>query len=274
MRNCTMRRYIIATALFIVTSLAWSATWLPLCLPNAEALQVAVRTEDDDWILLGETPLSNYYQNDDVITAKLYLREIATKIIYRVEYQARYYATRWDKDSKSLIVTINEKTYKCDVPTQSEVDDDEKNESAKFVGKWGFSGVEEWFVEITYKNGDYSFFLNPYYPYLDGEVVEKHVTATEFIYTKKSETDYRPKMRSKGWNYMYDDCDKNADIGYPKTGQYKYDKDVMYSTISISLTGNVPTYGVKKFHTYYYYQGTLTYADTDILHSVTQLIRK
>ena len=69
MRNCTMRRYIIATALFIVTSLAWSATWQPLCLPNAEALQFAVRTEDDDWILLGETPLSNYYQNDDVITA-------------------------------------------------------------------------------------------------------------------------------------------------------------------------------------------------------------
>ena len=198
MRNCTMRRYIIATALYIVTSLAWSTTWLPLCLPNAEALQVAVRTEDDD----------------------------------------------------------------------------EKNESAKFVGKWGFSGVEEWFVEITYKNGDYSFFLNPYYPYLDGEVVEKHVTATEFIYTKKSETDYRPQMRSKGWSYMYDDCDKNADIGYPKTGQYKYYKDVMYSTISISLTGNVPTYGVKKFYTYYYYQGTLTYADTDILHSVTQLVRK
>ena len=176
---------------------------------------------------------------------------------------------------KSLLVTINENTYKCDVPTQSEVDDDGKNESAKFVGKWGFSGVEEWFVEITYKNGDYSFFLNPYYPYLDGEVVEKHVTATEFIYTKKSETDYRPQMRSKGWSYMYDDCDKNADIGYPKTGQYKYDKDVLYSTISISMTGTAPTYCVKKFHTDYYYQESLTYAETENLHDKgTQLVRR
>lgn len=274
MRNSIMRRYIIVTALFIVTSLAWSATWQPLCLHNSEAI-IAKRAEGEEWILLGETPLSNYSQNDDVITAKLYLREIATKLIYRVEYQGRFYATRWDKELKSLLVTINEYTYKCDLPHGLENDENESNVKANLVGKWGFNNDGDWFIDISFKNGEYSFFLNPYSSFSDGEIVEQNVTATEFIYTKKQETDHRPKMRSKGWNYMYDDCDENADIGFPKTGQYKYDTDVLFSTISISIIGDVPAYSVKKFHSYYYYQGSLTYAETEILHgTATQLIRK
>ena len=232
-------------------------------------------TEENDWILLGEAPLSNYYQEEDIITAKLYVREIATKIICRVEYQGKYHATRWDNGLKSYIVTINGKTYKYDIPLDMGNEENENNDNAKLVGKWGFSSDGDWYIDISYSNGEYKFFLNPYSSINDGEIVEQHTTATEFIYTKKQETDHRPQMRSKGWSYMYDDCDKNADIGYPKTGQYKYDTDILYSTISVSLTGVVPTYCVRKFHSYYYYQGSLTYVETEILSgSGTKLVRK
>ena len=258
-----MKRFFLATLIFILYPIMIAGTISFPYISDMGVEENIIMTEDDGWILIGEVTLSNHYQSSEAIKANLYVKEIGKNLIYRVEYHGNYYATRWHDNSKSYHVTINDKTYRCDAPTLSKEEENDDGKSAKFVGKWGFSSDGVWFVDISYKNGEYDFFLNPYFPYSDGEIIERHVTATEFIYTKKSETDYRPEMRSKGWSYMYDDCDKNADIGYPKTGQYKYDKDVLYSTISISLTGSVPTYSVKKFHTDYYYQGSLTYAETE-----------
>lgn len=35
--------------------------------------------------------------------------------------------------------------------------------------------------------------------------------------------DHRPDLRKKGWRYYVDDCNEDADAGYPKHGSYNYD---------------------------------------------------
>ena len=49
---------------------------------------------DDDWILVGEVRLSVSYRNflNNGVRANLYIREVANKIIYRIEYNGNFYA--------------------------------------------------------------------------------------------------------------------------------------------------------------------------------------
>lgn len=48
---------------------------------------------DDDWILVGEVVLSvSYRQVSNTVKANLYIREVANKIIYRIEYNGNFYA--------------------------------------------------------------------------------------------------------------------------------------------------------------------------------------
>ncbi len=212
---------------------------------------------NDDWILLGEVTLFNYYTGGEPIIAKLYVREIAKKLIYRVEYQGEFYATRWHDGSKTYHVTINSKTYRCDVPANST--ENETDSAAKFVGKWKW-GKLGWYVDISFSNGRYSFYLNP-----DEvkEIVEFQETSNGIVFTYVEKFDKRPELNRKGWQYYYDERDNNADPGYPTSGEYKYDREVVYYTASITLSDKAPVLKMIKMHTYYYLGTALTYADTD-----------
>lgn len=240
---------------FINVMTVWSIT--PYSFPDA---RVSAYTEvNDDWILLGEVTLSNYYSGYEPIIAKLYVREIAKKLIYRVEYQGEYYATRWHEDSKTYHVTINGKTYRCDVPVNSTENETESGNSAKFVGKWKL-GRLGWYVDISFSNGRYSFNLNPD---IIKEIVEFQETSNGIVFTYVEKFDKRPELNRKGWRYYYDERDNKADPGYPTSGRYEYDREVVYYTASITLSDKAPVRKMIKMHTYYYLGTALTYADTD-----------
>ncbi len=214
---------------------------------------------NDDWILLGEVTLSNYYSGYEPIIAKLYVREIARKLIYRVEYQGDFYATSWHDDSKTYHVTINSKTYRCDVPANSTENETESRNSANFVGKWRL-GKLGWYVDISFSNGRYSFYLNPD---IIKEIVEFQETSNGIVFTYVEKFDKRPELNRKGWRYYYDERDNKADPGYPTSGRYEYDREVVYYTASITLSDKAPVRKMIKMHTYYYLGTALTYADTD-----------
>ncbi len=214
---------------------------------------------NDDWILLGETTLATYSSDTSPINAKLYVREIAKKLIYRVEYQGQFYATQWHKDSQTYYVTINGKTYKCEVPVNSVENETESRNSAKFVGKWKW-GEGGWYVDISFSNGRYSFILNPN---IIKEIVDFQETSNGIVFTYVVKYDKRPELNRKGWEYYYDERDNNADPGYPTSGRYKYDREVVYYTASITLSDKAPVRKMIKMHTYYYLGTALTYADTD-----------
>lgn len=214
---------------------------------------------NDDWILLGEVTLSNYYLGYEPIIAKLYVREIAKKLIYRVEYRGEFYATRWHDDSKSYHVTINGKTYRCDVPVNSTENELESGSYVKFVGKWKLRGLG-WYVDISFSNGKYSFNLNPD---IIKEVVEFQETSNGIVFTYVEKFDKRPELNRKDLRYYYDERDNKSDPGYPTSGRYEYDREVVYYTESITLSGKAPVRKMIKMHTYYYLGTSLTYADTD-----------
>lgn len=107
---------------------------------------------DDDWILIGEVTLFNYNNSSETIKANLYVREIAQNLIYRVEYQGSYYATRWHDYSQTYHVTINGKTYRCDVPAISNgSSSDNKTGLQRFVGVWKSSETDFGDIQIIIK---------------------------------------------------------------------------------------------------------------------------
>lgn len=214
--------------------------------------------EDDSWILIGEVTLTHYSQSPETIIAKLYIREIGQKLIYRVEYQGEYYATRWHDDSKTYYVTINGKTYRCDVPAISSNDNNDNRDVGKLAGKW--KDNVGWYVDISFNGGRYGYSLNPN---RISEIVEFQENSNGVVFTYVEKIDKRPELIKKGWKYYYNERDNKADPGYPTSGRYEYDREVVYWTVSITLSDDVPIRKYRKMHTYYYLGNMLTYADTD-----------
>jgi len=240
---------------FVNVMTAWSNT--PYLFPKE---RVNIFNEvNDNWILLGEITLANDYSGYEPIIAKLYIREIAKNLIYRVEYQGEFYATRWNDDSKTYHVTINGKTYRCDVPVNSPESESESGNSAKFVGKWKLRRLG-WYVDISFSNGRYSFNLNPD---IIKEIVEFQETSNGIVFTYVEKFDKRPELNRKGLRYYYDERDNKADPGYPTSGRYEYDREIVYYTTSITLSNKAPVWKMIKMHTYYYLGTALTYADVD-----------
>lgn len=255
-----MKRVIITTIAILVAIANFAATNLLMESPIKEnGLNQA--SENDGWIQIGEITLSNYHNDTETIKASLQVREIGQNLIYRVEYHGEYYATRWHDYSKTYHVTINGKTYRCDVPANSSGKDNkgDNSDEAKFVGKWRL-GKMGWYVDISYINGRYSFHLNPD---IISDVVDFQETSNGIIFTYVEKFDKRPELRKKGWTNYIDDRDNKADPGYPTTGQYKYDREVVYYTVSIYFSDDAPIYHMTKIHAFYYLGSTLTYADTE-----------
>ena len=152
----------------------------------------------------------------------------------------------------------------------------EKNYYLKYTGKWGFVQGGNWYIEIGYKEGRYTFSLNPYDDSYD-DVVAERIDQAEIRYTIKKTVNHSEELRKKGWLYYEDDCDSNADSGYSSYGVYRYDKSVIYADILISLDGAAPEYSVRKIHNDFYYDGRLSYAETIVYDSnrvhVSQLVR-
>lgn len=131
----------------IVTLCSWSYS------KNLDTQQLSVIGSDDEWILIGEVTLSNYNNSNETIKANLYVREIGQKLIYRIEYQGSYYATRWHDYSQTYHVTINEKTYRCDVPAISNGGpSDNKTGLQRFVGVWKSSETDFGDIQISFKD--------------------------------------------------------------------------------------------------------------------------
>ena len=255
-----MKRIIITTIAILVSIANFAATNV-LMESSVKENGSNQASENDGWIQIGEITLSNYYDKTETIKANLQVREIGQNLIYRVEYQGEYYATRWHDYSNTYHVTINGTTYRCDVPANSSVRDNngDNGDKAKFVGKWRL-GQMGWYVDISYINGRYSFNLNPN---IISDVVDFQETSNGIIFTYVEKFDKRPELIKKGWRNYVDDRDNRADPGYPTTGQYKYDREVVYYTVSIHLSDDAPIYELTKIHTFYYLGSTLTYADTD-----------
>ncbi|MBQ9094228.1 MAG: hypothetical protein IJY03_09660 [Prevotella sp.] len=76
--------------------------------------------------------------------------------------------------------------------------------------------------------------------------------------------DERSRLREKGWTKYYDDCDGNADPGFPRSGRYYYNESLTtwYYTVDLSKTPLVME--CEKIHTDYYFNGSNTYSDTDM----------
>lgn len=75
--------------------------------------------------------------------------------------------------------------------------------------------------------------------------------------------DHRSDISKKGWNYYVDDRDDNADSGYPSTGQYQYNTDILRWYYTIDFTQLPLVMKFKKVHTDYYLNGRHTYSETD-----------
>lgn len=138
---------ILVSAMAIISLSSWDFAPWESASHNSTSL-----TADDDWILIGEVTLSNYYNSSETIKANLYVREVANNLIYRVEYEGSYYATRWHDYSNTYHVTINDKTYRCDVPATSSETSPTKN---TFEGVWNATDNEGYISSISItRNGD------------------------------------------------------------------------------------------------------------------------
>ena len=132
-----MNRILFTLLLILVSSTAIISlcSWDYAPMESASHSSVNISAEDD-WILIGEVTLSNYNNSSETIKANLYVREVANNLIYRVEYQSTYYATRWHDYSNTYHVTINGITYKCDVPSISNNNTSNNQYQNKLIGVW------------------------------------------------------------------------------------------------------------------------------------------
>lgn len=94
---------------------SWPVASWPTTFSNTHNLSNENATNDDEWILVGEVVLTYFKDYEDTLKANLYIREVAHKIIYRIEYNGKFYAIRKfyqedDRDTRYL-VTIEDKSY-------------------------------------------------------------------------------------------------------------------------------------------------------------------
>lgn len=233
---------------------------LSLSISQAEAAGYCLQVSDTDgWVEIGETKLHSS-RGDKV--AILHTREIAAKIIYRVDLPDRhgqYYSVNYNAQTAKHEVNIDGVTYNCDVPAM-EQSNRSNSEYSKYVGtwRWGSSG---WIVEIKYNDGRYGFILNQNPRYYDG-VSDIQEFSNSVTFVLKSTFDKRPELTKKGLSSYYDERDSDADPGYATSGEYHYNMEVCYYTFHITLTGDAPRIHCSKRHSYYYMNGVLVYADT------------
>jgi tetratricopeptide (TPR) repeat protein len=140
-----------------------------------------------------------------------------------------------------------------------------ENGPNRFDGVWGEKStinLDRFYpvVEILYDKNEYSFRIMD--ESIQNIIEEKNVAkGIEFVY--EVVFDKQPELRRQGYTHYYEDRNNNADPGYPTTGRYNYDKEIVRYTESITIEGNEVVQRYLKIHTDYYLNGQKTYADTE-----------
>ncbi len=75
--------------------------------------------------------------------------------------------------------------------------------------------------------------------------------------------DFRSELRKKGWRKYVDDCDGDADPGFPRYGEYYYNESLTTWYYNVNLSQTPLVMECEKIHTDYYLDGVNTYSDTD-----------
>lgn len=143
------------------------------------------------------------------------------------------------------------------------------NGPSRIYGTWGVlygSGSFYPFVEITGNGGTPNVeFLGYWMAGRLGTIkdVRINVSGNTCYFEVDQYWDDRPDLRKKGWTHYVDDCDGNADPGYPTTGQYEYDESYNTWYYKIDLSEYPLEAKCLKIHSDYYYRGSHTYSETD-----------
>lgn len=149
-----------------------------------------------------------------------------------------------------------------------------KKSSPKQTGRWGrknlVNGQMVHVIDITYHNGSCVF--KPDYEYFtsaksmsgckSSKVIFERSTSDKFTIAVSSEFDMHEEMRQKNYIYLVGDRGRNADRGYPHTGEYKYDYQKVYTTYVITIKNDIPFLKIGEIQSKYYYNGTCTYSET------------
>lgn len=142
------------------------------------------------------------------------------------------------------------------------------NGPSRIYGTWGQYGNGEFypFVKITGSGGTPDVeFLGYWMAGSQGSIKDVRINvAGNTCYLEFDKYwDDRPSLRKKGWTHYVEDCDSNADPGYPTTGQYRYDESYNTHYYKIDLAEYPLEAKCYKIHSNYYLKGSHTYSETD-----------
>ena len=133
----------------------------------------------------------------------------------------------------------------------------------QYCGKWGDRYTLEkinpdwWEVDIEWDGKSFSFSFRR-----DDNVLVKQETDNSWLFVRTSYTDETPELQKKNLKSVINDCDSDADPGFPRSGTYKYDEWYTAVYVRITLTGGSPRIINALMHNDYYYHGHHTYSET------------
>lgn len=142
------------------------------------------------------------------------------------------------------------------------------NGPSRIYGTWGVYGQTKFspFVKITENGGTPNVeFLGYWMAGSAGRIKDVRINISgKICYLEIDQYwDDRPSLRKQGWTHYVDDCDSNADPGYPTTGQYKHDESYNTWYYKIDLSKYPLEAECLKIHSDYYYRSSHTYSETD-----------
>ena len=143
-----------------------------------------------------------------------------------------------------------------------------------YVGVWGeyFFGFYPK-VEISYNNGEYTFIVVA--DDNDGStIVETRKIHNGIIYITEKAYDDREKLDRQGYRGISEERSYKADSGYPKSGTFYYDKEIIRRTYSIKITEDGVVLELISIHSDYFLYGRKTYAETDTDRDETTILEK
>lgn len=223
----------------------------------------------DDYLLIAQ-------EYEEVIKTDSQFEDTYLKLIQLYEKigveKGTKYFDKADKllDQYALIKPGDNRTIQAERSYISALRDKYNKGPNRFVGRWGYSRSNQWYVEIKYDGKEYSLvFFEPV------ESITKENDYSFLIEEKPSDYDHSQELRRKGWDRYVDDRDSDADPGYPTTGRYYYNRTRIVAYRRIILEGDAPKISTPKLHEWYYLDGSLTYAKTMPLpHDSSVLVKK
>lgn len=133
----------------------------------------------------------------------------------------------------------------------------------QYCGKWGSEftlnrmDADAWSVDVSWDGSRFYFDFKT----LDYELY-KQESENCWLFRHESYTDKTPEMRRRNLSFFYDDCDSDADPGFPRSGTYKYDEYYQNAFYRLCLQGGSVKFGAVLGHTDYYFHDHHTYSET------------